>query len=35
MRDIIIKRKTLSARKTFNLGKGGRKNQLQLLRSAP
>ena len=29
----MIKRKTLKARKAYNLGKGGRKNQLHLLRS--
>lgn len=29
----MIKRKTLKARKAYNLGKGGRKKQLQLLRS--
>ncbi len=32
MRD-IVKRKTLKARKAFNLGKGERKNQLLLLRN--
>ena len=31
----MIKRETLRARKAFNLGEGGMKNQLQLLRSMP
>jgi hypothetical protein len=31
----MIKRKILRAKKTFNLGKGGMKKQLQLLSTAP